>query len=306
MAAPTPSFARFIAIDWSGARARAAQRRAIVRCVATRRHGRPHILALASGWDRRETVEWLAECARDGAPTLVGLDFPFGYATPFLDRVGAPDFFTLLSRMMPLDGAPAAPRGLAAFVARCGRWWARWGASRGRRAHRRVECRPETRGAESPLRALPHRRGYRFVGPRHVGKAAITGLAAIGELKARVPGIRVWPFERFEGASLVLAEIWPRLALGRVTKSDRAARERWVRELVRRGVVLQPAHARGAAASDHATDALGAAVAMASGRWVPCRPDALPAESRREGWILGVDPGERTEPHEARRRKERS
>ena len=47
-------------------------------------------------------------------------------------------------------------------------------------------------------------------------------------------------------------------------------------------------------ASDHAIDALAAAVAMASGRWPLLERSTLPPEAAREGWILGVEPPRRT------------
>jgi hypothetical protein len=293
-----PPFTRFVAIDWSGAHPPVAQRRAIVRCVVERRDDDRRVTALESGRNRRETVAWLAERAEDGTPTLVGLDFPFAYAAPFLGRLGTRDFTALLLRMAPLDGASGR---VDAFVASCGRWWARWGGRRDRRTRRHVERLPATRGAESPLRALRRGGGYDFVGPRQVGKAAITGLAAIADLKNREPGVRVWPFEDPTGATLVLAEIWPRLALGPVRKSERAARRRHVRELRRRGVRLRPEHERLAVASDHAIDALAAAVEMASGRWPLAPRSALPPESLREGWILGVNPSQPQNSPDSRR-----
>jgi hypothetical protein len=291
---PAPPFARFIAIDWSGARQLGAQRRAIVRCVVERREGGSHVAGLQGGHDRRETVAWLAERAGDGVPTLVGLDFPFAYAVPFLDHLGAPDFSALLARMAPLDGAPEGPGRVDEFVGRCGRWWARW-RTHPDRTRRHVERLPQTRGAESPLRAIGRESGYDFVGPRQVGKAALTGIAAIAALKARAPTIRVWPFEDPADATLVLAEIWPRLALKAVVKKDPGARQRHALDLGRE-VRLGREHARIAAASDHAIDALAAAVRMASGQWPLRRPDALPRAAIREGWILGVDPSSPSQP----------
>jgi hypothetical protein len=90
-------------------------------------------------------VAWLAERAEDGVRTLVGLDFPFAYAVPFLDHLDAPDFSALLARMAPLDEAPDR---VDAFIARCGRWWARWGRHRiNERAVTSSACR--RRGAPS-------------------------------------------------------------------------------------------------------------------------------------------------------------
>jgi hypothetical protein len=135
-------------------------------------------------------VAWLAARARP-VPTLVGLDFPFAYAAPFLDHLRAPDFAALLARIGPLEGPPETGNCADAFITRCGRWWARWsqGEDHGR-TRRHVERVATTRGAESPLRALPDGSGYRFVGPRQVGKAAITGIAALAALKARSRAVR--------------------------------------------------------------------------------------------------------------------
>ncbi len=274
------SFARFIAIDWSGARLPSAQRRAIARCVVERHDGACRVTVLARGLDRRETVAWLAERAGDGVPTLVGLDFPFAYATPFLDALGVREFGALLDYM----ARRATPPDIEAHIDRCARWWGECGADRDHRTRRRVERLPATSRAESPLRAL--RDG--FVGPRQVGKAAITGIAALAALKSQAPTVRVWPFEDLAGASLVLAEIWPRLALAGVVKSDAAARRRYVRALGRHRVPLRPALRRVAATSDHAIDALAAGIEMASGRWPLLDRRTLPAEAAREGWILGV------------------
>ena len=286
-----PRFVRFIAIDWSGARLPAAQRRAIVCCVVEGHR----VTALESGRDRQEIVAWLADHGRAAGPTLVGLDFPFAYAAPFLDHLRVPDFAALLARIGSLEGLPDTRQCADAFITRCGQWWARWSQREDRRRTRRqVERVAAMRGAESPLRALPQGSGYRFVGPRQVGKAAITGIAALAALKARIPGVRVWPFEDPAGASLVLAEIWPRLALAGVVKSDRGARRRHVRALGHCGVQLRPEHGRSAVASDHAVDALAAAVAMASGRWPVLERSALPPAAVREGWILGVEPPCRT------------
>ncbi len=276
--------ARFVAIDWSGARDPRAQREAIVACVVELGAGGRAVTALAGGRDRQELVGWLAALAGDGVPTLVGLDFPFSYAVPFLDRLRMRDFSALLAHMASLVAADA-------FIDACGEWWRRCGGRGDRRTRRGVERLRQTQGAESPLRALRRANGrYGFVGARQVGKAAITGIAALAELKRQAPAVRVWPFEDPAGAPLVVAEIWPRLALGRVVKSDAGARRRHVRELRRQEIRLSAVHRQRAARSDHAIDALAAAVTMASGCWPLTERSRLPAAARREGWILGVDP----------------
>jgi hypothetical protein len=57
--------------------------------------------------------------------------------------------------------------------------------------------------------------------------------------------------------------------------------------------------------SDHAIDALAAAAEMASGHWPLAPQSALPPESLREGWILGVDPSLPLTLPDPRRGKER-
>jgi hypothetical protein len=276
-------FARFVAIDWSGASLRSYQRRAIVRCVIEGPPANRRVTSLDGGLDREETVSWLAEQAATGIRTLVGMDFPFAYAAPFMDHLQVPDFRALLAHMARLDGVAAAPtRGQ--FVATCGKWW----VDRSGDARRQVECLPNTRVAESPLRALFRKGHYEFIGPRQVGKGAITGIAAIARLKRLAPSVRVWPFEDPSGAPLVLAEIWPRLALGTVRKQQLAERKQHVQRLSRSGVGILPELAKKAAASDHAIDALAAAVEMASGRWPLTPRGELPREAVREGWILGA------------------
>ena len=281
---PPPPFSRFVAIDWSGARLPSAQRRAIVRCVVEGPPGDLRVTSLQGGYDRQETVGWLAECAADGVPTLVGLDFPFSYAIPFLDHRDVTDYSALLAHMSSLEAAQT-------FIDACGKWWSECGDDGNRFTRRGVERLPRTRGAESPLRALRDGNGsYRYVGARQVGKAAITGISAIAKLKQWAPTVRVWPFEDPAGAPFVLAEIWPRLALEGIVKSNADARERYVRALGRQGTQLGPEHQRLAMRSDHAIDALAAAVEMASGRWPVLARSALPQDSVREGWILGVRP----------------
>jgi hypothetical protein len=281
----SPPFARFVAIDWSGASLPSYQRRAIVRCVIEGPPANRRVTSLEWGLDRDETVSWLAERASERIRTLVGMDFPFAYAAPFLDHLQVPDFPALLTRMAGLDGAEAASL-FEEFVTMCGQWW----ADRRGDARRQVERLETTVNVESPLRALPRNGRYEFIGPRQVGKGAIRGIAAIARLKRRAPSVRVWPFEDPGTAPLVLAEIWPRLALGAVRKRKLAEREQFVQTLLPRAVELPPELMCKAAASDHTIDALAAAVSMALGEWPLFDRHALPPGSAREGWILGVAP----------------
>jgi hypothetical protein len=88
--------------------------------------------------------------------------------------------------------------------------------------------------------------------------------------RLRAAGCRVWPFDAC-GFPLVL-EVYPRLLTGKVRKSSREARERFVRERTKRigsaaaidGVRVDACHLMLACESEDAFDALFSAVAMFS------------------------------------------
>jgi hypothetical protein len=282
------AFRRVVAVDWSGAATPGAQRRGIRVCVVDVEPAGLRVVELSGGRDRAATLAHVR--ARVAGGGLVGLDFPFAYPAPFLDRLGVRTHAGLLRRLAREARDPAG------FVERVvGPWWARW-ARAPDRVRRLAERQPATAGTESPLRALPRGAGWGFVGPRQVGLAAVHGLAALAAWRAADPGLRLWPFEDPRGARVLAAEVWPRLALGARVKRDPAGRRAAVAALARR-VRLPAAVRREAAASADACDALAAAVALAAAQagpgptpWRPGAPSALPEAARREGWILGVPP----------------
>jgi molybdopterin molybdotransferase len=110
---------------------------------------------------------------------------------------------------------------------------------------RRV-CEREERGVQS---------AFKLWGAGSVGSQTLTGIPVLERLRRRF-GAAVWPFEDVDGARVVFAEVWPRLA-----KEGR-------------GAVLDERQARGLV------------------RWMAKQPLAVPAAwralAREEGWILGV------------------
>ena len=136
----------------STGRARVAGRAAPGHRLVRRREGY-RVISLEGGRDRQRS--WPGWSTRQGrVPTLVGLDFPFAYAIPFLDHLRVPDFAALLDAHGAARGParPDAPRVHRRGAASGGRAGARCGPSDTRRQVERVAA---MRGAESPLRALP-------------------------------------------------------------------------------------------------------------------------------------------------------
>jgi hypothetical protein len=77
----TPHFARFVAIDWSGAKGR--RHKGIAIAVAEAGDRAPRLVPSDGPWSRTAVLEWLLRTARE-APTLFGFDF--SCAPPIVER----------------------------------------------------------------------------------------------------------------------------------------------------------------------------------------------------------------------------
>src|SRR5579863_4847559 len=87
---------RVVAVDWSGDKSEAGQRRKIWAGVWTR-SGR---VTLENGRSRKKLVEWLLDMARETPRMVVGVDFCFSYPGWFLSELGmrsAPEFWELVA-----------------------------------------------------------------------------------------------------------------------------------------------------------------------------------------------------------------
>ena len=76
-----PAFARFAAIDWSGAKGR--RHKGIAVALAEADAVAPVLVRPGHAWSRSELLDWLLEAAAE-APTLFGFDFSF--APPIAER----------------------------------------------------------------------------------------------------------------------------------------------------------------------------------------------------------------------------
>lgn len=261
---------RVVAVDWSGAKGAAEQRKKIWLCEVA--DGR--VVRLEAGRDRAGVTAELAglvRAARDAeAPLAIGLDFAFSLPAWFLAREGCADAPALWAR--------ATERADAWLSCAEPPFWGRGGT-------KRDESVAAFRGAESEVAAAVGARPsstFKLVGPDQVGAASIRGMATLTAL--REAGARVWPFDDAAPGAPVVVEIWPRAAYAeRVVKSDAAARAAY---LDRHAPALDAAMRADAERSDDAFDALAAALALWDDRaTLAALPPARSAEERLEGRI---------------------
>jgi hypothetical protein len=233
---------RLIAVDWSGARSVAEQRRRIV--AADWNAG---AITLTAGRTREETTEWLIEQSRRTPATVVGLDFSFSFPAWFVEECGAAtieQFWKmatvnaeewLLGCAGPFWGRPAkkCPGGHRGPV---------W------RGYRKCE-RHATFGG------LP-KSTFQIGGAGAVGTGSLRGMQTL--LALRRNGFSIWPFH--EPRLPCALEIYPRAFTGAVRKSDAATRALYLKE--RLSAWASAEVLRVAGASEDAFDALCSVAGM--------------------------------------------
>jgi hypothetical protein len=279
-------FARYVAIDWTGARG--LSHRAIQAAEARPGDGAPRLIRPGHRWSRTEICRLIQDIADSGEPALVGIDCSF--SLPFVDRGG----------YFPGDAEePAGPRALwaeidAASVAepdlaghayidhRRRHFWL--GAADGPRAPfarlRVAEAVHHARRMGNPCSP------YVLVGASQVGKATLAGM----RLLSRLDGIPVWPFDPLPDAGPLLVEIYCQtFALDGGFRGKIRTREQLDSALARIG--SQPSEGLPDRFDDHVGDALVSAaglrrVAGIADYWTP---DAMtPEVARTEGWTFGI------------------
>ncbi len=273
------TFDTILIVDWSAADDRGAtpKKDAIWACVARGNLvGEPVYLrsrAVAEAWLFDRIEEELAA----GRRVLVGFDFPFGYPAGFAERVvgradplAVWDYFA--SELPPSGGDRFALAGrLNARFAGTGPFWFNGGKAQVPGLPRKGRDR-EGHGMPERRLAEMHAKGafslWQMGGAGAVGGQAMTGMAALARLRARLPGqIAVWPFEALD-RPVALVEVWPSLLADRVKadlRPDDIKDAVQVRVLARAIATL--------AAEGRLSDAI----------------DAVPPAARaEEGWIFGL------------------
>ncbi len=244
--------------DWSGA---ATGEQAGLRLAEVDPSG-PRVVSVRA-LRRVDAVDRIVDAMAEWPDVVVGLDFSFSLPAWWLEASGIGCVDDLWGDAGRLEG------------------WLRaceppfWGRP-GRR-------RPVTDGDElrlTELAARPRPRStFQVGGAGAVGTASLRGMPHLARLRAAGAGI--WPWDPWSGP--VVAEVWPRLAIGSITKSSAAARAAWV-EAHRHLLPSEVADA--VAASADALDAVAAALDLAARP--PPPPVPLTARVALEGWIAGV------------------
>ena len=286
---------RVVAVDWSGDRSAAGQRRKIWAGVWTAVSGGPvdgGRVTLEGERTRAEVGEWLIEMARETPRMVVGLDFCFSFPAWFvrgeLGCVNGPEFWELVNGGLGEEWLATGCEDR--------RFWGKHPKPeefRGEGLHRMlratdINCKlaaliPEAERAER-VRGIGPKSVFQIGGAGSVGTASLRGMPVLKRL--RDAGFAVWPFDPARLPMVV--EMYTRLNTGPVRKSNAAARAEYLRAKRRvdaayaalpRGVMAQ------ARESEDAFDALVSCMAMTARRGefaglaMPVDP-----EYKVEGW----------------------
>ncbi|NWK95167.1 hypothetical protein DM806_05710 [Sphingobium lactosutens] len=283
----TPRFARFAAIDWSGAKGARHKGIAVALCEAG--EAAPQLIPAPDGiWSRQAVADWLLDKAAE-APTLFGFDFSF--APPFVAR-GA---------YLPGDAVPEdAPAfwayvdticadidlGAASLLEVAHRRHFYFGKADGEKAdfmhNRACEAHYNAVGGGKPSTV------YDAIGAAQVAKASFAGMRLLHHVRRHVP---VWPFDPLPSAGSLVVEIYTSIAAraagrpkGRTKMRDPVALNDALTNLgSERHVDTMP--------DDHGADAIVTAAwmrnaALCPDLWAPT--DLTPQIARTEGWTFGV------------------
>jgi hypothetical protein len=281
-----PEFARFVAIDWSGAKGRRHKGIAVALCETG--EAAPVLIQPRHVWSRAEALDWLVEAAAD-EPTLFGFDFSF--APPIAAR----------GEYLPGEsGVPADAKafwayvdaacddedlGAASFLETRHRRHFYFGAADGTKRdflHHRVceHAFNATGGGKASTL-------YDAIGAAQVAKASFAGMRLLHRLDDRVP---VWPMDPLPGRGSLVVEIYTRAFIRLAGLSGRKVRDRAQLDTALATLGSEPARLE-TDPDDHQTDVLIAAaglrrIAGEPGYWSP--PGLAPALARTEGWTFGV------------------
>jgi hypothetical protein len=243
---------RVVAVDWSGDRSAAGQRKKIWAGVWTdepmsQRRGRGHPtgrVTLEGGRTRAELAEWLVEMARETPRMVVGIDCCFSLPAWFLEEHGCRTVYEFWD-------AVAAGKGEEWLHRECedGRFW---GVTGGRRTGKRPEefcgdglrrmmrttdwenkiaVRMEGGDQEraAKMRGITAKSPFQIGGSGSVGTGSLRAMPVLKRM--REAGFAVWPYEAAQLGKQprpLLVEMYTRLLTGPVAKSNAVARKAYL------------------------------------------------------------------------------
>jgi hypothetical protein len=279
-------FARYIAIDWSGAKGRRHKGIAI---AEARGEAAPRLIRAGHVCSRAEVLRWLIrEAAKE--PTLFGFDFSF--APPLIERgeylIGEPDVPSTAREFWAyVDGkCDDDDLGAASFLEFTHRPHFYFGMADGVKAHfvrfRQCDARLNQQGGRKTASA------YDAIGAAQVAKASFAGMRLLRQVDGKVA---IWPMDPLPAHGSAVVEIYTRIYLRRAGLSGVKLRSRAALNQALEGLGSPPARLR-FEPNDHQTDALVTAAGMRQLATTEPRafdPEGLTPEiARTEGWTFGV------------------
>ena len=281
-------FARFAAIDWSGAKGKRHKGIAVGLCEAG--GDPPFLLDPPDGraWSRTQIMDWVRGAAAE-APTLFGFDF--SYAPPIAERgayfpgeEGVPD--EAKAFWAYVDGACAdEDLGAASFLETRHRRHFYFGAADGVKRdflhHRACEHAFNAIGGGKASTL------YDAIGAAQVAKASYAGMRLLNRLN---PALPVWPMDALPPQGSIIVEIYTRVFILMAGRNGRK-----IRTLADLNSALAALGSRPLTMprepNDHETDVLVSAAGLRRIADDPLywSPAALtPQLARSEGWTFGV------------------
>jgi hypothetical protein len=280
-------FARFAAIDWSGAKGK--RHKGIAVALAKAGAAAPRLIERDKPWSRSEVLDWLLETAAE-APTLFGFDFSF--VPPIVERgeylpgqPGVPstarEFWAYVDRHCEDEDL-----GAASFLEQSHRRHFYFGIADGVKARfmhfRRCDARLNAQGGRKTASA------YDAIGAAQVAKASFSGMRLLHRLDRRVA---VWPMDPLPKHGSAVVEIYTRIYLRRAGLPGTKLRTGADLDAALVALGSRPARLP-FVPNDHQTDALVTAAgmrALSTGDPRAFDPVGLTPEiARAEGWTFGV------------------
>ncbi len=279
-------FARFAAIDWSGAKGSRHKGIAVAWCEAG--DAPPVLVERPKPWSRHEVLEWLLAAA-DEAPTLFGFDF--SYAPPIAERGAylpgetappsdAKSFWAYVDQICEDEDL-----GAASFLEQHHRRHFYFGAADGLKSdflHHRVCERAFNAMGGGKASTL-----YDAIGAAQVAKASYAGMRLLHWLGGRVP---VWPMDPRPASGSLVVEIYTRVFIRLAGLSGRKVRSLAAMNEALAALGSQPSP-MATDPNDHESDVIISAAglrAVADDETYWNAPSLTPEIARTEGWTFGV------------------
>ena len=234
----TSETGKAIAIDWSGALKLKGN---IWAAVATGHR----LETLLPKRNREDAIAWLIEQIGQYPNTIAGLDFSFSMPAWFVRKHGcnnAIDFWAVVKqegeRWLKCCPHP---------------FWGKEGTTKPRSCQLFRETEQVVRTVADPQST------FQIAGAGQVGTGSVRGMPFLTQL--RHAGIVVWPFDERKRGQPVVVEIYPRLFTGKVKKSCRLERGRYLEDY---HADMEPTHRVRAEESEDAFDAAVSALGLLS------------------------------------------